>query len=105
MKINMKLRLQNRATLFALIAIFVALVYQVLGMFGIIPPIEQKEILDAVSLLLELLGGLGIIVDPTTHGISDSENAMEYVMPKKPELPHGYWENKGGEEDGECECD
>ena len=98
MKINWKLRLKNRATLSALIAFAVALVFQVLGWFGVSPAVTQNEILQAISYLLEILSGLGIIVDPTTAGIDDSDRAMQYKEPSagslesKPEVPEGYFE-------------
>lgn len=98
MKINWKLRLRNRVTLSSLIALVIAFVYQMLNMCGIIPKIPMQEVLDAVSILLEILAGLGIIVDPTTHGINDSDRVMDYVIPNKPELPDDYFEN-GGEDD------
>ena len=98
---NWKLRLQNRVTLSSLIALAVAFVYQVLGWVGIVPNISQNDVLQAVSLLIEILAGLGILVDPTTQGIGDSERAMQYVMPNKPELPDDYFEN--AEEDGDTD--
>ena len=95
MRINWKLRLQNKVILYALIALAASFIYQLLAIFGIIPKVEMKQIMDLVSILLEILAGLGIIVDPTTHGIHDSEQAMGYVMPNKPELPYNYFEDCG----------
>ena len=104
MKINWKLRLQNKATLSTLIALIVAIVYQVLGWFGIIPKVPATEILDVLSVVLEALALLGIIVDPTTAGVSDSNRAMKYEIPSgsllnKPELPDDYYE--GEKDNGE----
>ncbi len=103
MRINWKLRLKNRATLSTLIGLVAAIIYQILGWFGIIPKVPITDLLDAVSVILEALALLGIIVDPTTQGVSDSERAMQYVIPNKPEVPAGYFENairEGGEDDG-----
>lgn len=97
---NLKLRLQNKVTLASLIALAVAIVYQVCSWFGFVPPVAENDVLKTISLLLELLGGLGILVDPTTQGIYDSERAMQYDMPNKPELPEDYFE--GGEDDADC---
>lgn len=98
---NLKLRLQNKVTLTSLIALSVAFIYQVLGWFNIVPDITQNDILQTVNLLIEIMAGLGIIVDPTTKGIGDSDRAMTYVMPNKGELPDDYWEDSEGGEDDE----
>lgn len=82
MNINWALRFKNKATLTALIGAIVAFVYQIATVLGFTLPIEQSQIMDAVSAFLILLAGLGVIVDPTTEGTSDSEQAMEYTEPK-----------------------
>lgn len=82
MKINWKLRLQNKTTLVALIALCVSFVYQVLGMFGVVPSVSQDEIVNTIGLLINILVILGVVVDPTTDGISDSNNALNYKTPK-----------------------
>ena len=81
MKINWKLRLQNKATLIALCATVIAFVYQVLGFLGIVPSISESEVTNLVTLAINLLAGLGIIVDPTTAGLGDSKKALEYDCP------------------------
>lgn len=79
---NWKLRLQNKATLAALIATVVAFVYQILGIFGVVPAISQDMIISGFGILLNLLVALGVLIDPTTAGIKDSERAMEYTEPR-----------------------
>ena len=74
MKIDWKSRLKNKAILAAIISAAVAFVYQILGLFDIVPPISESDITNVVGILLNALVFLGIIVDPTTDGISDSEN-------------------------------
>ena len=76
MKIAWKKRLTNKATLVAIIAGVVALVYQVLGWCGVIPQISQEEVINAGGTLVNLLVLLGIVVDPTTEGISDSDRVL-----------------------------
>ena len=78
---NWKLRLQNPATLTALIAAAVAFVYQVLSVLGITAPIDQSFFVQMGGLIVTILVSLGIIVDPTTKGIDDSARAMEYEKP------------------------
>ena len=86
---NWKLRLQNKTTLIALIAAAVSLVYQVMGICGIVPRVSEDTILTAAGTIINALALLGIVVDPTTKGIADSDRAMEYDKP-----------SEGVEEDG-----
>lgn len=81
--INWKLRLKNRATLVSLIAIVITMVYQICGLFGVVPPISQDEAINGFGILLNLLVAVGVIVDPTTEGIHDSYQAMEYDKPRE----------------------
>lgn len=83
MNINWKLRLQNKTTLTALILAIIAFVYQVLGIFGIVPGIDQNTMVNTCGLIINLLVAVGIVVDPTTAGISDSTKALEYTEPKE----------------------
>lgn len=78
---NWKLRLQNKTTLVALIAAAVSLVYQMLGICGVVPRVSEDTILTAAGTLINALCLLGIVVDPTTKGIADSERAMKYNKP------------------------
>lgn len=82
MKINWKLRLQNKVTLTAILVGVVALAYQVCGLFGVVPKVAQSELINTIGMLVNLLCLLGIVVDPTTDGVSDSEQAMSYTEPK-----------------------
>lgn len=82
---NIKLRLKNKVTLVAIIATMLALVYTVLGFIGITPGVSEDEIENALGMAVELLVLLGVVVDPTTEGINDSKQAMEYENPRKGE--------------------
>lgn len=81
MQINWKLRLQNKTTLIALSVAVIAVIYQVLAVLGITPSMTQNVLTDAVMLIIDALTALGVVVDPTTKGISDSNNAMTYGQP------------------------
>ncbi|AAC34420.1 holin [Streptococcus phage Sfi11] len=72
--INFKLRLQNKATLVALISA----VFLMLQQFGLHVP---NNIQEGINTLLGILVILGIITDPTTKGIADSERALSYIQP------------------------
>ena len=74
--INLKLRLKNKATLVALISA-VFLMLQQLGLH--IP----SNIQEGVNTFVGILVILGIVTDPTTKGIGDSEQALSYQEPKE----------------------
>lgn len=81
MKINWKVRLKNKTWLTAALSLLVAFVFNVLALFDIAPAITQDNVMQLVSILLTVLGSMGVIVDPTTPGMADSERAMLYVAP------------------------
>ena len=89
MKINWKLRLQNKVTLTAIILGIVAVVFQILGIFDVVPAVTENEIVQVVTMVIEVLALCGIVVDPTTKGISDSEQAMGYIAPKSSSADEG----------------
>ena len=78
MSINWKVRLQNKTFLVSLIGLVITLVYQVLGLFDVVPSISENEIVNIVGMIINLLGVLGVVVDPTTGGLNDSERALTY---------------------------
>lgn len=79
---NFKLRMKNKTTLIALITALMGCIYQVLGIIGITAPVTQDSVMQAVMLICNILVGLGVLVDPTTQGIKDSERAMGYNEPR-----------------------
>ena len=78
MKINWKARLKNKAFLITFITLIIAFVYQVLGMFDVVPSISEDSLVNFLTILINILATLGVLVDPTTKGLSDSERAMTY---------------------------
>lgn len=81
MKINWKLRGQNKVTLVSIMALVVAFVYQVLGMFGVVPKVAESDIVNLLTMLIDILVAIGVVTDPTTKGFNDSERAMGYDEP------------------------
>lgn len=80
--INWKLRFQNKTVLCAIIAQIAAIVYVALGFIGIVPTITEDAIVAFCYMVVELLVLLGVVTDPTTKGVTDSEQAMTYEQPK-----------------------
>ena len=83
MKINWKVRLRNKTWLASALALLVAFVFDVLALIDIAPAITQDNVMLLINTVLTILGGISVIVDPTTPGASDSERAMLYDEPGK----------------------
>ena len=83
MKINWKVRFKQKVFLTSFISLIVSFVYSMLALFDVFPAVTKNSVLEVVNQILTILGLLGIIVDPTTAGISDSERAMSYEEPYK----------------------
>lgn len=81
MKINWKVRFRNRTWLVTFIAAVVALAYQVLGTFGVIPMLNEQVVLGIIFAVVDLLVMLGVVIDPTTPNAEDSDRAMSYIEP------------------------
>lgn len=79
--INWKLRLQNKTTLITMILSIISFVYLILDVLGVVPKFEQDTVVKIALGLIDLLAILGIIVDPTTQGVADSNRAMGYEKP------------------------
>ena len=78
MKINIKARLKNKVFVLSVSALVVSFVYQMLSAFDIVPKITESEITGLITVVVNILALMGVIVDPTTEGISDSDRAMTY---------------------------
>lgn len=81
MQINWKLRLTNKTTLLALCSAVVLFAVQVAAALGVELPVTQQQAMDVVTSVLAVLAAVGVVVDPTTEGVSDSTRAMLYERP------------------------
>ena len=79
---NLKLRLKNKATLLALVLAVVTCIYQVCGILGIVPPVSEDTVTQLIGVIANLLVGLGVLVDPTTSGVTDSTQVLAYDAPR-----------------------
>lgn len=78
MKINIKERLKNKAFVLSMASLIITFVYQILGIFGIVPLISEDSIVNVVTIGVNFLAMIGVLVDPTTEGVSDSKRALTY---------------------------
>lgn len=86
--INWQVRIKNKAFWLGLIPLLLLLIQQVAAIFGITLDfgILQEQLIAVIGTVFALLGVLGVVVDPTTEGISDSERALTYDEP----YPKGF---------------
>ena len=81
MKINWKVRFQNKVWLGSFFSLIVGFVYSLLALFDVFPAVTQNLVVQLLNQVLTFLGLIGVIVDPTTAGIGDSERAMGFEAP------------------------
>lgn len=83
MKINWKIRFKNKTWLVTFLLAILAFLYQVLGMFDIVPPVTEDMATQLIAAVVNILVAVGVVIDPTTSGASDSQQALKYDEPKK----------------------
>lgn len=83
--INWMVRIKNKAFWLAIIPAVLLLIQVIAGVFGFTLDLGDlgNKLLDVVNAAFSVLVILGIVTDPTTAGITDSEQAMTYTEPKK----------------------
>lgn len=78
MKLNLKARFKNKAFVITFVTLIITFIYQILGMFGVVPPVSEDTAMNIVTIVINFLATIGVLVDPTTPGVSDSERALTY---------------------------
>ncbi len=81
MKINWKMRFRNKTWFVTFMGAVLTIVYQILGMVGISVPVSQDALTNILMMVVNLLVLLGVIIDPTTSGVTDSTRALTYDEP------------------------
>ena len=81
MKLNWKVRFKNKVWLGSFFSLVVGFVYSLLALFDVFPAVTQNLVVQLLNQVLTFLGLIGVVVDPTTAGIGDSERAMGYEEP------------------------
>lgn len=85
MKINWIVRAKNKAFWVALIPAVLLLIQVIAAVFGYTINMGElgNKLIAVVNALFAVLSILGIVTDPTTKGITDSEQALTYTEPKE----------------------
>ena len=81
MKINWKVRFKNKVWLGSFFSLVVGFIYSLLALFDVFPAVTQNLVVQLLNQVLTFLGLVGVIVDPTTAGLEDSDRAMGYEDP------------------------
>lgn len=87
--INWKVRMKNKSFWLAVVPAALLLVQVLAVPFGYKFEIDviNKQLLDIVNAAFAFLSILGVVTDPTTKGVTDSEQALKYDTPKIDEKP------------------
>ena len=84
-KINWLERIKNKTIWIALIPALLLLIQVIAAVFGYKLDLGElgNQLLAVVNALFAVLSILGIVVDPTTAGVTDSQQALTYDEPKE----------------------
>lgn len=96
MKINLLVRFKNKAFWLSLIPALLLVAQTIASLFGYNWDfvVLNQQIAAIINAVFAVLSILGIVVDPTTAGIGDSQRALTYTEPKV-DLPVEDDETKG----------
>lgn len=85
MKINWMVRIKNKQFWLALIPALALVAQAIAAVFGYTIDLTTMvgKLQVVVNAVFALLVILGIVVDPTTSGVGDSERALGYLKPFK----------------------
>lgn len=83
--INWQVRIKNKSFWLSLIPAVLLLIQVVAAVFGFELDLGDlgNKLLDVVNAVFAVLAILGIVTDPTTAGVGDSQQALGYTTPRK----------------------
>lgn len=85
--INWKVRIENKTFWLTIVPALALLVQVVAAVFGITIDLTDTvaKLVDVINAVFAVLVIVGVVVDPTTAGVSDSAQAMTYTAPRAKE--------------------
>ena len=98
-KINWKVRFKNKVWLSSFISLIVGFIFNILRLFDIFPKVTESTVMNIVSQVLTFLGLFGLVADPTTEGLYDSERALQYEEPWHDEPKDDQDEDTGADQE------
>lgn len=87
--VNWKVRVRNKSFWLTLIPALALFAQAVGACFDLRIDLGEQtdKMMAVVNTLFVVLGVLGVVNDPTTYGLNDSDRAMGYSEPVKREIP------------------
>ena len=81
---NWLVRIKNKTFWLSLVPAVLLLIQTVAAVFGFTLDFGElgNQLLAVVNALFAVLALLGVVTDPTTEGVGDSEQALTYTKPK-----------------------
>ena len=89
--INWNVRFRNKKFVLSLAGALILLAEQIAKMLGLHLNLSDfnNNLTDVINAIFAVLVILGVVNDPTTHGIRDRERALNYEKPHKGEETNG----------------
>ena len=83
MNINWQVRFKNKAFWIGFIPAVIILIQAIASLFGYTLQLQgvEENLINVVEALFAVLAILGIVVDPTTIGLSDGFYGLQYTSP------------------------
>lgn len=83
MKINWTVRIKNKAFWVSIVPALLLLIQQICALFGVTLEVSglTEQLVNIVGTVFIVLALLGIVNDPTTATLSDSDRALTYDKP------------------------
>lgn len=83
MNINWKIRLLNKTFWLTAVPAVLLVIQTIAALFGFKLDLGDvgNKILDVINAVFALMTIVGVVADPTTPSMSDSNRAMKYVKP------------------------
>jgi phi LC3 family holin len=80
---NFRVRFRNKTFWLTVIPAIITVIYAVLSLLDIVPRVAEEMAVKAFYAIISMLSVLGVLIDPTTKGIGDSERALTYDKPNE----------------------
>lgn len=82
--INWRVRIKNKNFWLAIIPAVILLIQAVANVFGITIDLGDmgSKLIEVVNTVFVVLAIIGVVTDPTTEGVGDSQRALTYDKPQ-----------------------
>ncbi|MBT2813365.1 phage holin [Staphylococcus coagulans] len=81
--INWKIRIKQKAFWVAMLSAIFLFAQSIAKVFGYDIQVYTEQLTDTLNSVLGILVLMGVIQDPTTQGVSDSHQALNYEEPRQ----------------------